>query len=84
MICRDNGRGFDPKFLANQTNGHWGLRGMAERAEKIGASFSCESPPVNGGIEVQVIVPARRAYQRPSRFQFFGRQTAAQKGRITS
>jgi signal transduction histidine kinase/ligand-binding sensor domain-containing protein len=77
MTCRDNGRGFDPKeFLANRTDGHWGLRGMAERAEGIGASFSCESP-VNGGTAVHVIVPARRAYQRQGRFQFFDRQPAA-------
>jgi signal transduction histidine kinase len=77
MTCRDNGRGFNPKeFLANRTDGHWGLRGMAERGERIGASFSCDSP-VNGGTEVRVIVPARRAYQRQDRFQFFSRQQAA-------
>jgi signal transduction histidine kinase/ligand-binding sensor domain-containing protein len=77
MTCRDNGRGFDPKkFLANRANGHWGLRGMAERAKEIDASFSCDSP-LNGGTEVRVIVPARRAYQRQKRFQFFGGQPAA-------
>ena len=77
MICRDNGHGFDSKgFLKSQTDGHWGLRGMAERAERIGASFSCDSS-MSGGTEVRVIVPARRAYQRPGRFLFFGRRTAA-------
>jgi signal transduction histidine kinase len=76
MTCRDNGRGFNPKeFVASQTDGHWGVRGMAERAENMGASFSCDSP-VNGGTEVRVVVPARRAYQRQGRFQFFGRRTA--------
>lgn len=62
--CHDNGRGFDSDVLkASQTNGHWGLRGMAERAEKIGAKFSWTSSARNG-TDVQVIVPARRAYAR--------------------
>lgn len=61
--CRDNGHGFDVgTFLADHTNGHWGLRGMAERAAKIGAKFSCVSS--KEGTEVQVTVPARRAYAR--------------------
>jgi signal transduction histidine kinase len=69
MTCRDNGRGFDPQaLLASQTNGHWGLRGMAERAEKIGANFSCATG-AEKGTEVRVVVPARRAYVRPGRFR---------------
>lgn len=77
LICRDNGCGFDPKAFANQSNGHWGLRGMAERAQRIGANFSCDSA-ANGGTEVCVIVPARRAYQQRRRFYlFFGKRTAA-------
>lgn len=62
--CRDNGRGFDLDALeTNRTNGHWGLRGMAERAEKIGAKFSCISSP-GKGTDLEVTVPARRAYVR--------------------
>jgi ligand-binding sensor domain-containing protein len=77
ITCRDNGRGFDSKeFLTGPTNGHWGLRGMAERAERMGATFSC-TRSVTGGTEVYLMVPARRAYQRPSRFRFFSLRTAA-------
>jgi signal transduction histidine kinase len=77
MTCHDNGRGFDAKAsIANETNGHWGLRGMAERAERIGADFFYDST-VNGGTKVCVIVPARRAYQRQGRVRFFGRRTVA-------
>jgi signal transduction histidine kinase/ligand-binding sensor domain-containing protein len=77
MICRDNGHGFDSKeFLTKQTNGHWGIRGMAERAEGIGAEFFYDNT-VKGGTRVYVIVPARRAYQRQGRFRFFGRRIAA-------
>jgi signal transduction histidine kinase/ligand-binding sensor domain-containing protein len=85
MTCRDNGRGFDPTAaLASQTNGHWGLRGMAERAERIGANFGYISAPENG-TEVHVSVPARRAYVRPSRLlQLFARNGPAYAKASTS
>jgi ligand-binding sensor domain-containing protein/anti-sigma regulatory factor (Ser/Thr protein kinase) len=71
FACRDNGRGFDPSALqTSQKNGHWGLRGMAERAEKIGAKFSLTSS-ADQGTHVQVILPARRAYVRTSGFHMF-------------
>jgi signal transduction histidine kinase/ligand-binding sensor domain-containing protein len=78
MTCRDNGHGFDTRALsAGDGNGHWGLRGMAERAEKIGANFSCKSVPENG-TEIQVVVPGWRAYVRSGRLrQIFARRTAA-------
>jgi len=77
MTCRDNGRGFDAEALrANEANGHWGILGMEERAERIGADFFYDGT-ANGGSKVCLIVPARRAYQRRGRFRFFGRRTAA-------
>jgi len=78
MSCRDNGRGFDAfPQRANATNGHWGLRGMAERAERIGANFACISS-ADQGTEIQVRVPARLAYARSGRFgQFFGSRRSA-------
>jgi signal transduction histidine kinase/ligand-binding sensor domain-containing protein len=63
--CRDNGRGFDEVLRASQRDGHWGLQGMEERAEKIGGNFSRTSS-AGRGTEVQVLVPARRAYTRPN------------------
>jgi len=77
MTCRDNGRGFDPEAsLASPTNGHWGIRGMAERAERIGAKFCCTSAPEKG-TEVSVAIPGRLAYARASRFRdLFARRTA--------
>jgi signal transduction histidine kinase/ligand-binding sensor domain-containing protein len=78
MSCRDNGRGFDTVALgANLTNGHWGLRGMAERAERIGANFACTSN-ADQGTEIQVRVPARLAYARSGRLgQLFGSRSGA-------
>src|SRR5262249_41029430 len=36
---RDNGRGVDPAFAANGKPGHFGLRGMQERAIRIHGTF---------------------------------------------
>jgi signal transduction histidine kinase/ligand-binding sensor domain-containing protein len=71
FTCSDNGRGFDAGVSpSNQSNGHWGLRGMQERSEKIGATFSCRTS-VQKGTDVQVIVPARRAYVWTNGFRRF-------------
>ena len=75
--CRDNGRGFDlAAQQTSQTNGHWGLRGMAERAEKIGGKFSCVSS-TDKGTDVQVSVPRRRAYVRGNGFWIFSQRAGA-------
>jgi signal transduction histidine kinase len=77
FVCRDNGRGVDSIALqTSQTNGHWGLRGMAERAEKIGAKFSYASSQ-DKGTDVQVVVPGRRAYVHRRGFQLFSRSVGA-------
>jgi signal transduction histidine kinase/ligand-binding sensor domain-containing protein len=76
--CHDNGRGFDAGiWQRNEANGHWGLRGIAERAEKIGGKFSCASSP-GQGTNVQVSVPARRAYVRANGFRLFSRRGGTQ------
>jgi signal transduction histidine kinase len=41
----DDGAGFDP---AHEPDGHFGLIGMRERAEKIGAKISFQSTPGEG------------------------------------
>jgi len=55
MTVRDDGRGFegDPKELMQ--NGHFGLTGMRERAQQIGARFTVTSAR-NEGTEVRVEV----------------------------
>jgi signal transduction histidine kinase len=37
IVVRDDGCGIDPQVLRAGREGHWGLPGMRERAEKIGA-----------------------------------------------
>jgi signal transduction histidine kinase/ligand-binding sensor domain-containing protein len=60
---RDNGKGIDSRVLTEGgIAGHWGLRGMRERAERIGARLDFWSE-AGAGTEVQLTVPADVAYQ---------------------
>lgn len=59
---RDNGVGFEQSVLdRGGREGHFGLAGMRERAQKIGAQFVIRSRP-GGGAEVEVTVPGALAY----------------------
>jgi signal transduction histidine kinase len=60
---RDDGRGVDEQILSSGKTGHWGLSGMRERAEKIGAQLKIWSRP-GAGTEVEVIITAKVAYTR--------------------
>jgi len=60
---RDDGKGIDPKVLKDGGSaGHWGLRGVRERAERIGAHLDFWSE-AGAGTEVQLTVPADVAYE---------------------
>lgn len=48
LIVRDDGRGFDLKTGNGPEQGHYGLVGMKERAERLGGSFEITSSPGNG------------------------------------
>ena len=52
LTVQDNGSGFDSKEMmdldALQTNNHFGLSGMFERAELVGAEIRIESEPAKG------------------------------------
>jgi len=62
LLLRDDGCGIDPGVLDSGREGHWGLSGMRERAEKIGAVLRIWSRK-NAGTEVELSVPARSALQ---------------------
>jgi signal transduction histidine kinase len=64
VLVRDNGRGIKPELLRWGRDGHWGLSGMRERAERIGAKFKVMSGP-SAGTEVELSVPAHIAFQVP-------------------
>jgi signal transduction histidine kinase len=54
LAVEDDGVGFDPEAAIEKT-GHWGLRGMRERAARAGAEFHLDTAPGKGTrIEVTV------------------------------
>lgn len=61
LRIRDDGRGIDPKLLGAGRDGHWGLPGMRERAEQIGARLDIWSE-LGAGTEVDLRIPASVAY----------------------
>jgi signal transduction histidine kinase len=61
LRIRDDGRGIDPKLLDGGRDGHWGLSGMRERAEQIGARLDIWSE-LGAGTEVDLSVPGSIAY----------------------
>jgi signal transduction histidine kinase len=62
LRVRDNGKGMDAKVLSDEgLPGHFGLRGMRERAQKIGGKFSIWSAPASG-TELALSVPGMIAY----------------------
>ena len=63
IAVRDNGCGIDPQELKWGRNGHWGLQGMRERAEQIGARLRLLSR-VALGTEVELCVPSRIAFEQ--------------------
>ncbi|MCP3058174.1 histidine kinase [Myxococcus sp. K38C18041901] len=64
LCVRDDGRGIDVATLERGGRaGHWGLRGMRERAEKVGGRLDIISGE-GRGTEVHVVVQAQRAYLR--------------------
>ena len=65
MTVRDDGRGIDPKVLQTGRDGHWGLSGMRERADRIGASLHVMSN-ASAGTEVELSVPGKLAFQSQS------------------
>ena len=64
LRIRDDGKGIDSRVLqAGGTAGHWGLRGVRERAQQIGARLDFWSE-AGAGTEVELTVPAAIAYEK--------------------
>jgi signal transduction histidine kinase len=62
VLVRDDGCGIDPAVLHSGREGHWGLMGMRERSERIGASLKLRSR-LAAGTEVELTVPALIAFE---------------------
>lgn len=61
LSVRDDGRGIDDVVMRDGRAGHWGLEGMRERAQAIGASLRILSR-ADAGTEVELVVPGHLAF----------------------
>jgi signal transduction histidine kinase len=62
MVVRDDGCGIDPQVLRAGREGHWGLPGMRERAERVGGRLRVWSRAA-AGTEVVLSVPNSIAFE---------------------
>jgi signal transduction histidine kinase len=63
LRVRDDGKGIDAKHLdGDRYVGHYGLRGMRERAKLMGGKLAVWSE-LDSGTEVELGIPASRAYE---------------------
>jgi signal transduction histidine kinase len=62
VLVRDDGNGIDPEVLVTGREGHWGLVGMRERAERIGGRLRVLSS-LAAGTEVELSIPGHIAFR---------------------
>jgi signal transduction histidine kinase len=67
---RDNGCGIDREILRRGREGHLGLIGMRECAERIGGKLKIWSRAEGGGTEIELVVPEHVAFQKESSGKF--------------
>jgi len=77
LRVRDDGKGIDPgERVRVERTGHWGLKGMRERAEQLGGELEVWSEP-GAGTEIELRIPASIAYEvvrSQNSFWLFGRR----------
>jgi ligand-binding sensor domain-containing protein/signal transduction histidine kinase len=64
LYVRDNGKGIDAEIVANGKPTHFGLKGMAERAERAGGKLTILGS-ADSGTEVELIVPGHIVFRDP-------------------
>jgi signal transduction histidine kinase len=77
LRVRDDGKGIDKAVLAaHGVEGHYGLRGMPERAALIGGKLAVWSE-VGAGTEVELRLPGGSVYATSARHSWWSRRFAA-------
>ncbi len=80
LRVRDDGKGIDPAVLAAQDRaGHFGLRGMHERARLAGGTLAVWSE-AGGGAELELRIPAGAAYIKDAGRSWFARKFGRKAG----
>ncbi len=59
----DNGKGIPPRVADKGKQGHFGLRGMRERAVRIGGKFNLTTSP-SSGTEITVRIPGFKIFRK--------------------
>jgi signal transduction histidine kinase len=72
LRIRDDGVGIEAAVVQQGREGHWGLSGMRERAQKIGGKLSIWTNH-GAGTEIELTVPARVAYTNNHRRSLWSR-----------
>jgi signal transduction histidine kinase len=68
VIIRDDGRGINHEIIRSGRDGHFGIVGMKERAQRIGGKLTIRRRP-EGGTEIEIAIPRSLAYlSRPGLF----------------
>lgn len=70
ISVRDDGKGAATEMLKQDAGGHWGMRGMRERARELGANVELRSNP-GAGVTMELAVPASAAYSSHTRWRLF-------------
>jgi signal transduction histidine kinase len=80
LRIRDDGKGIDSQIVTEKGRpGHWGLRGMHERAKHVGGNLGVWSKP-DSGTEIELTIPASTAYATSTQ----RRSSLFRKGEVTS
>ena len=77
LRVRDDGKGIRSEVLRGDgREGHYGLQGMKERAKLVGGKLTIWTE-LDGGTEIELIIPGSRAYAKSTRgFWHFGKRSA--------
>jgi signal transduction histidine kinase len=65
LSVQDNGKGIPEDVLAHGKNGHFGLQGTRERADRIGAKLAVRTR-MGEGTEVEIAIPEGIAFEAAS------------------
>ena len=69
LRVKDNGTGIDAPVVTEGKEGHFGLRGMRERASQIESRFTLTSSP-DSGTEITLVVPGGIIFRKASATRF--------------
>jgi len=71
LRIRDDGKGIAPAVLGKDHSlGHWGLRGLRERAKHVGGNLDVWSE-LDSGTEIELNIPAVNAYAKAPASRWF-------------